>query len=363
MIIIYWPAWFAEGKIRLWPSAPSRRRSKRDFFIKRRDYGIGNWGKIISREKVHRIKCCISVHSVSIQISIHIAISGLLPHRHLRPLPRPRLPARRPHRARLQQRGNYLGRSSSGNKNKRAVVVQLMSACVCLWIRVAIQLAKIWLEFWLEKRLEIPFWFCDMSKHVSSQNSIHFFRHFLSYWIGKGIAVQWSPLVRSAFCPMKIDHTSGPTFNPGCKLLITYYSWWLAQWDEHFRARKRRILLLPDNCSAHLVTLTNIEMAFLPPPYNGQNWFKKIKFRAILSFKWVFWPRFLPYKRAFLTVRRACKLTKCPIRSGLANNWPSKRIDLTFFETTLVSSEIGVCNKISAGDNFLAWWHPPDYNT
>ena len=46
------------------------------------------------------------------------------------------------------------------------------------------------------------------------------------------------------------------------------YSRWLAKWDEHLRARKRQILLLHDNCSAHavdhLVALTNIELAFLP---------------------------------------------------------------------------------------------------
>ena len=28
--------------------------------------------------------------------------------------------------------------------------------------------------------------------------------------------VQWSPLVRSTFCPKKFDHTSGLTIHPGC---------------------------------------------------------------------------------------------------------------------------------------------------
>ena len=30
------------------------------------------------------------------------------------------------------------------------------------------------------------------------------------------ILVQWSPLVRSTFCPKKFDHTSGLTIHPGC---------------------------------------------------------------------------------------------------------------------------------------------------
>ena len=38
---------------------------------------------------------------------------------------------------------------------------------------------------------------------------------------------------------------------------------------------------------------------------------------------------FWPYKRVFLTLRRAFTLTKSQIRSGLAKNWPYKRVDLT----------------------------------
>ena len=30
------------------------------------------------------------------------------------------------------------------------------------------------------------------------------------------VIVQWSPLVRSTFCPKKFDHTSGLTIHPGC---------------------------------------------------------------------------------------------------------------------------------------------------
>ena len=34
-----------------------------------------------------------------------------------------------------------------------------------------------------------------------------------SRWIKK--VIQWRPLVRSAFCPKKIDHSSGLTLHPG----------------------------------------------------------------------------------------------------------------------------------------------------
>ena len=37
---------------------------------------------------------------------------------------------------------------------------------------------------------------------------------------GQGIIVQWSPLVRSAFCPMKIYHTSGLTLHPGIHFTV-----------------------------------------------------------------------------------------------------------------------------------------------
>ena len=77
----------------------------------------------------------------------------------------------------------------------------------------------------------------------------------------------------------------GKSFQPRClKNIKTYpvdyksqnsswmtsqlYAQFLTQWDEHLRARKRKILLLHDNCPAHkvdhLVSLTNIELLFLP---------------------------------------------------------------------------------------------------
>ena len=50
--------------------------------------------------------------------------------------------------------------------------------------------------------------------------------------------------------------------------------------------------------------------------------------------KMSFWPRFWPYKRAFLTLRWYFSLIKCQFRSGLANNWPYKRVDLTSVDLT-----------------------------
>ena len=47
------------------------------------------------------------------------------------------------------------------------------------------------------------------------------------------------------------------------------YSRWLARWDEHLRARKRRILLLHDNFS------DKNWVGFSAPQYNGQDCFKK----------------------------------------------------------------------------------------
>ena len=49
--------------------------------------------------------------------------------------------------------------------------------------------------------------FCFFAILWSSQMSVS--------WVVECFQIQWSPLVRSAFCPMKIDHTSGLTLHPG----------------------------------------------------------------------------------------------------------------------------------------------------
>ena len=49
----------------------------------------------------------------------------------------------------------------------------------------------------------------------------------------------------------------------------------------------------------------------------------------------------------------------CKISVFFKPLWFHQELEYAICETTLVSSKLGVCNKISAGDDFLAWWRPP----
>ena len=49
----------------------------------------------------------------------------------------------------------------------------------------------------------------------------------------------------------------------------------------------------------------------------------------------------------------------CKISVFFKPLWFHQELEYAICETTLVSSEIGVGNTISAGDTFLAWWCPP----
>ena len=63
---------------------------------------------------------------------------------------------------------------------------------------------------------------------------------------------------------LPVDYDS----NKSAWMTSSIFASWLLKWDKDLRQRKRKILLLLDNCSAHNlenVELSNIEVQFMPP--------------------------------------------------------------------------------------------------
>ena len=60
--------------------------------------------------------------------------------------------------------------------------------------------------------------------HINPQEKHHDFPAFLSHWIENVLAVQSRPLVRSAFCPKKFDHTRGHK-SPGDSATGSKFVW------------------------------------------------------------------------------------------------------------------------------------------